>query len=306
MLTRRKAVVGIIALLIVGFGIYRGTVSYRARQVEEVEEERIIPVVVTNVEKGDIREILYFTGDIKGQEEIDVFPRVAGKLLKNSVEEGDIVKKGTVIALIDRDMAGMKFEPSEVTSPIAGILGKLYLDKGAGVNPPTMSPAMGTPIAMIVNMDKVKVVIYITEKYLPRVNKGQGAEITVDAYPDKLFKGTVTTFRPVVDLMSRTTKAEITIPNPGHLLRPGMFARVNLVVAEKQGVVIVPIDAVLESQKENFVFVENGGKAEKRIVETGIREGERVEIKEGLEPGERLVVVGQEMLSDGMAVRVME
>ncbi len=302
----RKAFVGLIALLIVGFAIYRGIISYQARQIEEVEEERIIPVVVTNVEKGDIREILYFTGDIRGQEEIDVFPRVAGKLLKNSVEEGDIVKNGTVIALIDRDMAGMKFEPSEVTSPIAGILGKLYLDKGAGVNPPTMSPAMGTPIAMIVNMDKVKVVIYITEKYLPRVNKGQGAEITVDAYPDKVFKGTVTTFRPVVDLMSRTTKAEITIPNPGHLLRPGMFARANLVVAEKQGVVIVPIDAVLESQKENFVFVENGGKAEKRIVKTGIREGERVEIKEGLEPAERLVVVGQEMISDGIAVKVIE
>ncbi len=302
----RKAFVGLIALLIVGFAIYRGIISYQARQIEEVEEERIIPVVVTNVEKGDIREILYFTGDIRGQEEIDVFPRVAGKLLKNSVEEGDIVKNGTVIALIDRDMAGMKFEPSEVTSPIAGILGKLYLDKGAGVNPPTMSPAMGTPIAMIVNMDKVKVVIYITEKYLPRVNKGQGAEITVDAYPDKVFKGTITTFRPVVDLMSRTTKAEITIPNPEHLLRPGMFARVNLVVAEKQGVVIVSIDAVLESQKENFVFVENGGKAEKRIVKTGIREGERVEIKEGLEPAERLVVVGQEMISDGMAVKVIE
>jgi len=292
--------------LIVGFAIYRGTVSYRARQVEEVEEERIIPVVVTNVEKGDIREILYFTGDIKGQEEIDVFPRVAGKLLKNLVEEGDKVKKGTVIALIDRDMAGMKFEPSEVTSPIAGILGKLYLDKGAGVNPPTMSPAMGTPIAMIVNMDKVKVVIYITEKYLPRVKKGQVAKITVDAYPDKIFKGTVTMFRPVVDLMNRTAKAEITVPNPGNLLRPGMFARTNLVVAEKQGVVIVTIDAVLESQKENFVFIENGGKAEKRIVKTGIREGERVEIKEGLKPGERLVIVGQEMLSDGMAVKVIE
>ncbi len=302
----RKAAVGIIALLIVGFGIYRGVMSYRTRQVEEVEEERIIPVVVNHVDKGDIRGILYFTGDIRGYEEIDVFPRVAGKLLKNLIEEGDTVKKGTVIALIDRDIAGMKFEPSEVTSPIAGILGKLYLDKGAGVNPPTMSPAMGTPIAMIVNMDRVKVVIYIIEKDLSRINKGQVAEITVDAYPDKIFQGKVTAFRPVVDLMSRTAKAEITIPNPGHLLRPGMFARVNLIVVEKQGVLTVPFDALLESSEEKFVFVEKDGKVEKRTVKTGIREGKRVEINEGLKPGERLVVVGQEMLSDGMAVRVIE
>lgn len=302
----RKVVVGLIALLIIGFVIYRITEFYRARQIEEVEEERIIPVVVTNVENGDIKELLYFTGDIKGQEEIDVFPRVAGKLLKNLVEEGDIVKKGTVIALIDRDIAGMKFEPSEVTSPIAGVLGKLYLDKGAGVNPPTMSPAMGTPIAMIVNMDKVKVVINIVEKDLPRVNKGQVAKITVDAYPDKIFQGTVTAFRPVVDIMSRTAKAEITIPNPGHLLRPGMFARVNLIVAEKQNVLTVPIDALLESSEEKFVFVEKDGKVEKRTVKTGIREGKRVEINDGLKPGERLVVVGQEMLTDGMAVRVID
>ncbi|UCD84488.1 MAG: efflux RND transporter periplasmic adaptor subunit [Deltaproteobacteria bacterium] len=301
----RRAAIGIIAILIIGIVIYRG-VSKKDKQIEEVEEERIIPVVVTDVKKGNIKEILYFTGDIKGQEEIDVFPRVAGKLLNNLVEEGDIVTKGTVIAMIDRDIAGMKFEPSEVTSPIAGILGKLYLDKGAGVNPPTMSPAMGTPIAMIVNMDKVKVVIYITEKYLPRVNRGQAAGITVDAYPDKVFQGTVTMLQPVVDVMNRTAKAEVTIPNPGHLLRPGMFARVNLIVAEKQGVIVSPGDAVLESPEGHFVFVEEEGVVEKRTVKTGIREEGEVEITEGLEPGERLVVVGQEMLSDGITVKVIE
>lgn len=303
----KKTIIWIAILAVIGFVGYRGVTRYKAGRKKGVivEEGKAVPVEVDAIRRGNIEERLSFTGDIKAKDQILVYPKVAGKLIENKVQEGNRVKKGEVIAIIDRDITGLKFEPAEVTSPIDGIVGRIYLDKGSGVSPPEPSPSMGTPIAMIVSMNTVKVKINIIERDLPKVKKGQKAEVRVDAYPEEVFVGRLTGLSPVVDLLSRAAPAEISIGNLDHRLKPGYFARVRLLVAEHKDVLVIPEDCILKSGTENYVFVVNGEIARRREVKLGLSEGDRVEVLEGLKEGETIVTVGQQMLKDGAEVKIV-
>lgn len=263
--------------------------------------EEGIPVVVEQVKKGKIRNVLHFTGDIRGIEEIDIYPKVQGKLIENKLKEGDRVKKGDVIALVDRDISGMKYEPFEVTAPISGVVAKVFMDNGAVVVPPTMSTTMATPIARLVNMDRAKVIVNVGDRDYPLVRPGQDAEIIADAYPGRIFNAKVSSISPVINPYTKTAAVEIIIPNEKHLLRSGMFAEVKIITEEREGVVIQS-DFILNSDSESYVYVVNNNTAEKRIVKTGIVEDNKVEVLEGLKEGETLVTIGAEMLSNGTKV----
>ena len=301
----KKAIIWIVILAIVGFLGYEILTRGKGEREVVAEGVKAVPVKVDVVKKGNIQEWLSFTGDIKAQDQILVYPKVAGKLIENRVQEGDRVKKGEVIAIVDRDITGLKFEPAEVTSPIGGIVGTVFLDKGSGVNPPKPSPSMGTPIALIVSMDKVKVKINIIERDLPRVKVGQKAEIRVDAYPGELFVGRLAKLSPVVDPLSRTAAAEISIRNPDHRLKPGFFARVRLLMAEHKDVLLIPRDCLLGRGEKRYVFVVNGGRAVRKDVKLGASQGDQVEVIAGLDEGETIVTIGQQMLKDGSEVKIV-
>lgn len=301
-----KKFIIVLAALLAGVAVFRFYQVIKSRQPNKTEENRKIPVTIQPVELGDIRNIIYFNGDIKANDEIDVFPKVPGKLVENRVKEGDQVKKDQVLALVDRDITGMKYELSEVASPVSGIIAKVYNDPGAGLSPPTMSMSMGTPIARVVNIGKVKVTIDIPEYQLSAVRQNQTARIRVDTFPDRDFVGQVTKITPVVDPLTRTSRAEIGILNPDHLLRPGMFARVSLIIAEKKKVVVIPVRSLLKIESRDCTFVVEKEKAVKKELKLGIREGETIEVLSGLSGGENLVVVGQEMLTDGLAVEIIK
>ncbi|MDD5224552.1 MAG: efflux RND transporter periplasmic adaptor subunit [bacterium] len=303
---RTKKILIILGIIVAGIVIFRGYQVIKARQVQKSDEVKKVPVNVQPVQLGNIRDIIYFNGDIKAQDEVDVFPKVPGKLVENRVKEGDQVKKDQVVAMVDRDITGMKYELSEVAAPISGTIAKVFNDPGAGLSPPTMSMSMGTPIVRIVRVDKVKVLIDIPEYQTSKLKKDLSAQIKVDAFPDREFPGRVSMITPVVDPLTRTTRAEIEIPNPGHLLRPGMFARVNLIVNEKKNLMIAPVRAVLKIESKDYAFVIENGIAKRKELKLGIREEEKVEVISGLSRGEDLVTVGQEMLTDGSAVEIIK
>jgi multidrug resistance efflux pump len=119
-------------------------------------------------------------------------------------EDGSPIKIGEVIAYIDRDEVGLKFEKAPVESPLSGTVGRIYVDIGSSVT-------AQTAIAYVVSMDNVKTNLNIPEIYLPKINVGQAAEVFIDAYPDEKFIGIVTKVSPVVDLDTRTAPVEITI-----------------------------------------------------------------------------------------------
>jgi len=272
-------------------------------------KEAGIPVEVAVVQEKQLQEILKFTGDIEGKDQVHVYPKVTGKLIEYKVQEGARVEKQDVIALIDRDVTGFKFEPAPVEAPISGVAAKTYLDQGDSVSPQV-------PIAVVADMDEVKIKIEIVEVDYPKVKIEQTAKVTVDAYPDKEFEGKLSKLSALVNPNTRTATAEITIANPGHLLVPGMFARISLLVGEHEALV-VPRDAILRLPGTGvyYCFKVEGNQAKKALIELGMRENNWQEInpvrkefsngvKEGLKEGDLVILSGQGILKTGVAVEV--
>ena len=292
---KRTVILGVVVLAIILIIVGRIVASKRGVKVVSVEERILVEVV--EVIKGNLKEIVSYTGDVEAKERIEVYPRVIGKIIKKNVVEGDRIKKGQTIALIDRDEPGFKFEPAPVDSLLAGIVGRVYVDLGARVTPQT-------PIALIVDMDNIRVKIDIIEKDIPKVRKGQKAQIKVDAYPEKVFTGKVWKISPVVDLESRTAPVEILIPNPKHLLEPGMFARVEIITREHKDTLVVPPKAVLEREGKRTVFIVEESRALLKEVETGLNNENNIEIVKGLNEGEEVIIEGNYGLTDGAKVKM--
>jgi len=240
-------------------------------------------------------------GDIRGKEEVDIFPKAPGKLVELKVREGDRVKKDQVVAVVDRDVDGLKFELLDVTSPVSGIVTKKYLDIGAQVSPP--SP--GTALFQVINMDQVKVVVNVVEEELGNISPGQKAEVKVDAYPDKVFSGKVSLISPMVNQLNRTVPVEILLPNPEHLLKPGMFAQTKIFVGEKEDIILVPTHTIMDQGQNKKVYVVKGGKAMSRQVELGISKNGWMEIKNGLSENDSLIVAGQYQVKENEPVKVI-
>jgi len=303
----KRVVFWLFLIAIIALVGYRGWVAYQRSQIEEVElKEEIPPVQIQVVKTGPLTESLNLTGDVIGIEEIDVFPKVSGKLVEMKIKEGSRVKRDEVLAIIDRDVEGVRFERAEVVSPVEGIVGIVYMDKGARVNPPDPSPSMGTALVRIVNMDTVKVVVNVIEKDLSKIKKRQPAKIKVGTYPEKEFDGRITLVSPTVNPMTRTASVEITIPNPRHQLRPGMFAEAEIIIRKADDAILIPVYAVLEKSDTKKVLTVVDGKAIPKLIEPGADQGDLVEVKGGLEVGDTLIVAGHHRISSGDPVRILE
>lgn len=300
-----KKLIGIlIVVLILFFIFFRLMTVFKEKRAQTAEvKERVIPVEIEMVKTSPYTPILNYTGEVKGIEEIEIYPKVSGKLVEIKIKEGDRVKKDQVVALIDRDIIGVEFKLAETVSPVDGIVGKVYLDKGAVANP---DPGMGTPLAQILNLDSVKTVIQVIEEDIPKVKLNQRAKIRVDAYPDKEFYGVVTLISPTLNSLTRTASAEIIIPNPNNHLKPGMFAEVDLVTGKTEKLILIPRYTILTEAGKKKVYVIKAGKAEARIIETGFSEEGLTYIKSGLDPLDSLVTLGQSQLQAGDKVRIVK
>ncbi|HEA46903.1 MAG TPA: efflux RND transporter periplasmic adaptor subunit [bacterium] len=295
-MNKRRIILGMIILVIILIIVGRMVTSKREARTDSVEEG--VPVEVVKVIKEDFKETISYTGDIEAKERIEIYPRVSGKIIKKNVVEGDRIKKRQTIALIDRDEPGFKFEPAPVDSLLGGIVGRVYVDLGAKVTPQT-------PVALIVDMDRVKIKIDVVERDLPKIKIGQEAQIKVDAYPEKVFTGKVWKISPVVNIESRTAPIETLISNPKHLLKPGMFARVEITTKESKDTFIIPRDALMKEEDSTFVFIVKDNRALRKEVTTGMSEENLVEIKDNLNAGEEVIVMGKTRVKDGDLVRVI-
>jgi RND family efflux transporter MFP subunit len=219
---------------------------------------------------------------------------------ENLVEQENVAKARGTQSQAALNQAQIQLGECFITAPISGIISHRYLETG--------DMAMVTrPIFAIIDVDKVKITADLPQRYLSEVHKGGEASIEVDAFPGRGFQGSVTNISPVVNMLNRTAALEITVDNPEHLLKPGMFTRVTLNIARKEGVLVIAEAAVLRDEAEEYVFVVEGNSvARRRKVVLGLEEGPRVEVTDGLHAGEMLVVAGQQKISDGEAVQVQK
>jgi multidrug efflux pump subunit AcrA (membrane-fusion protein) len=292
----KKIVAAIFILLTCVSGCFREEVSVSGKKWPA------IPVEVIKAGRSSIKEAVSCVGDIKAQEEIFVYSKVSGNLIENKVKEGDKVKKDALIALVDRNEAGFKFEKAPVTSPIDGIIGRVYLDRGDYVVP-SSSMSSGTPAFLVVDMDKVEVQVSVVEGDVPKIREGQAAEVSVDAYPGEVYDGVVETVSPVMDIASRTAPVKVKVPNPNHCLKPGMFARVKIITGVRENVLVVPVRAIIYREGKEMLFVVEGSSAGLREVKIGLRDSNSVEVISGLEEGEEVIVEGCYGLKNGARVK---
>ncbi|MDP2922967.1 MAG: efflux RND transporter periplasmic adaptor subunit [Candidatus Omnitrophota bacterium] len=270
-------------------------VSCSKKEEQENNVPQVIPVKVSKVELRDLANIIEYVGNIKAENEVAIYPKVSGKIIEKVKEDGARVDKGDVIAYIDRDEVGLKFEKAPVESTLSGIVGRVYIDIGTNVN-------TQTAIALVVSMDKVKIEVEIPEKYLSKISLGQSANVTVDAYPEEQFIGKITKISPVVDLATRASPIEITVDNPQHKLQSGMFARVKLILQEHKKSPVILKEAIVGKIPDVYVYTIENKKAQLKKITLGIRQGPYYEVQEGLKEGDLVVIMGQQRLRDGAQV----
>ncbi len=264
------------------------------------DEQFAVPVAVTAAARESARETLLLYGSVYAQKEVSIFTTVNGKISEMRVRAGDAVQKGQVLALIDRDQAGLRFAPAEVTSTISGTVKDVLTEVGATVNP-------AAPLFQIADMEVVEVVVYLPETRIGRVRAGQEVEIKVVAYPDRVFYGTVARLSPVVDPSSRTLETRIRVVNRNHALKPGMFAETRILLRRLDNAVTIPLAALVDKEGEQVAFVLTGQDTVREVQpRVAFVEGEKAVIDGGIEAGDRVVVIGQQSLSDGDAVAVAE
>ncbi|OIO81148.1 MAG: hypothetical protein COW11_05590 [Candidatus Omnitrophica bacterium CG12_big_fil_rev_8_21_14_0_65_43_15] len=275
------------------------TAGCQKTETAKQEGLKVIPVKVSRVQVRDLSEAIEYVGNIKAQDEAVVYSKVSGKIIEKLKKDGDIIIKGETLAYIDRDEVGLKFEKAPVESPMNGILGEIYVDIGQSVSPQT-------PIALAINMDKVKIILDLPEKYIPRITLAQEAIINVDAYVNEDFKGVITKITPIVDMVTRTAPVEITIDNQEHRLNSGMFANIRLIIQEHKVVPVVLKESLLGREPEVYVYTVEDNKAALKKVGLGVRQGPYVQITAGLKETDLVVIMGQQRLKDGMAVEAEE
>ena len=184
-----------------------------------------------------------------------------------------------------------------ILAPMNGKITKRYVDPGIMVKDTT-------PILAMMDLDEVKMMVNVIEKELVRLQIGQAVKVTVTAFPNRLFQGRIAIITPALDLQSRTAEIQISIPNPGYILNPGMFGRAEALLRSDPQATLIPIQALITEEDKDFVYALKDGKAYRRPVQKGISKDTVVEIIRGLNPGEQVVTAGQDFLRDGIPVRL--
>jgi len=194
-------------------------------------------------------------------------------------------------------LARQKLGKTKVFSPLAGVVRLKRVSKGEFVK-------NGNPLYTIIQSNPLKLRFTLSEKDVGKVKPLQEVSLRVDAFPEKEFKGKVTVIFPSLEEKTRTLMVEAMVPNPEESLKAGLFTKVILYTGPAKEAVVIPITALLYEEAKIKVFVEDGGRAKEKPVAVGGKYGELMEIAEGLKEGEKVVVAGQQNLSEGVKVHV--
>jgi RND family efflux transporter MFP subunit len=162
-----------------------------------------------------------------------------------------------------------------------------------------------TPILEIMQMDRLKVRVAISEQYYTAVAVGTPVAISVEILPGESFTGNVSLIYPAIDPATRTFTVEVTIPNPGGRLRPGMFARSVINMGDAPAV-MVP-DVAVQKQvgsNERYVYVIENGVARRQNVTPGRQTGGRIDVSDGVTAGQQVATTSFSRLSDGAKVEI--
>ncbi len=338
-------------------------------------EEKVFSVETKKVEKKDIALKTTLSGKITPVEEVNVVPKVPGKVTSVNLEIGQKISKGQVLFNLDQTdllnavktaeagynsalanlrkteeqvenakvnyermkslynegaISKQQFEQAElsasttsvevvraqaeqsrvalenaranladttVTSPISGIVTAVNISQGE-------MASSAVAAVTIANLDKVVIETNVSEYLINKVKVGDTVDISIKSAEKKDFKGKITALSPATAGEAMTYPIKIEIENKDKIIKPGMFAEVNIVTEKKEKVITVPSEAIIVKEGNNVIFVVEKDKAKMKTVSLGIDNGEYVEITKGLNEGEIAVTKGQNYLDEGSKVKV--
>ncbi len=186
---------------------------------------------------------------------------------------------------------------AKIYSPLVGAVKEKRVSVGDYVR-------NGTPLFQLIKVNPLKLAFTVSEKDVGAVKEGREVVFSVDAFPDRTFKGKISLLYPHIEERTRTLQAEALVPNADRTLKPGYFARIKIYTERPREAVLAPLTSLMYDGPTIRLFVVNGGKAKERVIKRGNPFGEYVEVTEGLKAGEQVVVVGQNNLSEGVKVNV--
>lgn len=189
-----------------------------------------------------------------------------------------------------------------IRAPIDGILESRQVEVGTMVS-------TGTPVFRVVEVDPVKITGGVPERFAAEVGQGTRARVTFDVLPGEEFTGPLTYAGATVNPQNRTFPIEMRVPNPGQIVKPEMVANISLTRRELEDALVVPQDAVIRVEEGHVAFVVAERDGQELVETRGLRLGgsqrNMVVVEEGLEAGDRLIIVGQQQVAGGDHVRIV-
>ncbi|WP_340149064.1 efflux RND transporter periplasmic adaptor subunit [uncultured Sneathiella sp.] len=196
-------------------------------------------------------------------------------------------------------LARARLEKATITAPFSGVVGLRSVSIGAYVTP-------GDHLVQLVDIDPIKVDFRVPELALSNLRPGQAIRVTVDARPGKTFDGEIYVIDPIVDENGRAVRLRARIPNPDHILFPGLFARVQIIVNRRDNSVIVPESAIFARDRKHYVYTVVDNRTVLTEIELGQRLSGLAEVTKGLDGEAVVVTAGHQQVNNGTRVEIIK
>lgn len=263
---------------------------------DRVKEGEIVALLDKNQYNQSAAQLRNATQNLKRMKSV----YEAGGVSKSQIDELE-----TSVSVLQETVANLE-RNIELRAPFDGIITGRYNEPGdlfamAG------NADGGIGMLQVMQMDRLKAVVSISEKYYPQVYKGMKVTVTADVYPGKEFEGEVSIVYPAINASTHTFNVEVVVPNAKEILRPGMFARTEFNMGSRKSLTVP--DVAVQKQmgvNDRYVYVIRDGVAERRVVTLGRQVGPRVEVYSGVEEGEQVATTALSRISNGAAVEVVE
>ncbi len=329
--------ISIVFFLLLSLWLIHGCGS-KQKNPAEVKKTDAKLVKVQPVQTRILTEKLQLPGSLRAESVANILATAEGKISKLLIREGDQVQRNQVVAMLsslvrediinsarllvqakqealtknpnnselkkqleqaqeDYQFALQQYKEIPVMSPIAGVVSRRRVDLG------DMVPAK-TKLFEIQSSARLLADVPVSELNIRKLKTGQTAEILADACPEKRFHGIIQRIYPQVNSQTRNGMVEIKLKNQCSNLRAGMFVRVLFVTQTLENALAIPVQAVIERPQHKTCFIVRNGKAEEKILQTGLQTDGWLEILSGVVPGDTIVIEGQQQLKTGTVVKI--
>ncbi len=196
------------------------------------------------------------------------------------------------------ELTRLELSYTTIRAPISGVISQRSIKAGNNIN-------IGESAFTITDLEPLLAYLYVPEQDFQKLQAKQRVDLLVDALPGKPFVGSIARVSPVVDPATGTFKVTIEVNDDSAVLKPGMFGRIAIVYDTFEDAVLLPRGAVVESDGQPSVFIAEGDKARQQVIVTGHVSGQNIQVLEGLDGNEKVIVIGQNGLKDNGLIKVV-